>query len=199
MNAPRPTGLVSRKAAVPRSFSAGHRAHRQDDRGERAELAEVLLELEDGVGRRRRRDRDRQLVAEGRLEDLGQVARGERRQDPDRREQDHHDRQPARPPRLDELLAQEHPEPGHATPLRRPGQLEEHVLERRPDPLHAADGQLGGDDRWEQLARRAGRVADRDPDAARARPRRRSPSRSSAGPRPAGPIASAWPGSGSTR
>ena len=34
-----------------------HRAHREDDRGERAELAEVLLKLEDGIGRLRRRDR----------------------------------------------------------------------------------------------------------------------------------------------
>ena len=92
-----------------------HGPHRQDDRGERAELGEVLPRLIGRVGRDGGRERDRwQLVAGRRLDDLGQELGEQRRREPDEQEETGDDRQPQRPPRLEQLLAEQDRDAGHA-------------------------------------------------------------------------------------
>ena len=115
MNAPRETVLRQHergRAAIP---FRGDGAHRQDDRGERPELGEVLPGLVDGVGGDRGRDGDRrQLIAGRRLDDLGQELGEQRRGQPDEQEEAGDDRQAHGPPRLEQLLAQQDRAAGHA-------------------------------------------------------------------------------------
>src|SRR5262249_45415722 len=102
----------------------GDRGHRQHDRGDRTELREVLPELVSGVGGNGRRDVDgAELGAAGRLDDLGQELREQWRRQPDQQEQPGDDREPERPPRFEQLLAEQDAAPAHAaapSPVSRP-------------------------------------------------------------------------------
>ncbi len=60
-----------------------------------------------------RDDEDAELVAADGLEDLGQELREQRRAQADEQEQHADDDEPVRPPRLEQLLAEEDPEAGH--------------------------------------------------------------------------------------
>src|SRR5206468_621528 len=94
-------------------------AHRQQDRDQGPELADVLEELVDGVGGRGWGEDDLELGTAERGDELrgepGEERRAEAGQQEDRR--DH--RQPQRPPLLEQLLPQEHGEPGHRSPASR--------------------------------------------------------------------------------
>ena len=151
----------------------GDGAHRQDDGRERPELGEVLPELVDRVGRGRRRDHEvPELVAAGRLEDLGQVLGEERRAQPDEQEQSADDGGAVCPPRLEQLLAQEDPEPGHqaARPTSRrntsssDGRTRSNAARRTPcrttSGSSSADARSGVGHRHDQSALRLGDPVD---------------------------------------
>ena len=200
-NAAAPTGFDRTNAAVPRSFSVATEPIARTIAAKRAELAEVLLELVDRVGRGRCRDGIVSWSPRAALMISGRYRAVSGDRIPIAREQDHDDRQPARPPRLEELLARgASRSPVTPARLRRPpvswrktsssvGRTRSHA--RRTASPAATIAR-------EQLARGTRRVADRDPDAPVldrdvADPARRA---QGCGKRSS---ASAWPGSGSTR
>ena len=134
------------------------------------------------------------------VEDLVEVPRGERGDDPDDEEQHRDDGQPPGPPRLQQLLPQQDAEAAHAAaPSVLAGQPEEDVLQGWSGAGHGDDGEVRRADDLQQLPRRRGRVRHghgqqavvhgrgRDP---RPAPRSRAASASSA---------ASWPGSASIR
>ena len=150
---------------------ARHRAHRQDDRRERPELGEVLPELVDRIGHDRRRDRRWSGAGRRRrLDDLRQELREERRGEPDEQEQAADDRQPVRPPGLEQLLAEEDREAASSRGPRA-DEPQEHVLERRPLALEGGEADAARRRRPAAARPRRRRIGDRHDEAGRRPPR----------------------------